>query len=102
MIQIKAVPLQQQFPPRLLTMRTTAGRFILLWQDDDYHCCPKQLRPSCPRMEPYICPEGFDAATYDMSVDNDSRQSEESLFQSLHHQVFPKHHFAEQRHEGQD
>ena len=55
------------------------------FMDDDYHCCQKQLRSSRSRMEPYICSEGFDSATYGASLDLNSSQPKESLFQSLYH-----------------
>ena len=53
------------------------------------------------RMEPYICIASADPAAHDPPLDYHSRQPAESLFQPLHHQVFPQHHFAQQRHEGE-
>jgi len=44
-----------------------------------------QLRSSRSRMEPYICSEGFDSATYGAFLDRNSSQPKESLFQSLYH-----------------
>ena len=38
---------------------------------------------------------------HDPPLDYYSCQPAESLFQPLHHQVFPQHHFAHQRHEGE-
>ena len=78
-----------------------AGRPCVQLMDDHHHRCPQQLRPSCSRMEPHICIASADPAAHDPPLDYRSSQPAESLFQPLHHQVFPQYHFAQQRHEGE-
>ena len=74
------------YPPSwMLAEILPLGVLTRIYVDDDYHCCQKQLRSSRSRMEPYICSEGFDSATYGASLDRNSSQPKESLFQSLYH-----------------